>query len=166
MQVSLRLDNTQAGAIATATMVGYLLLAVLGGALAARFGPRIIITAGLVLAGGSMLLTGLSDGFLSAAAWRALTGVGSGASNIPVMALMGAWFAHKRRGLAAGIAVSGSAAGLIFVGPLVPQVLSSYGGEGWRVCWFIFGSITLAVAVICALFPRPAFRQRHAAPGG
>jgi len=154
MQDALGLDNTEAGGIATATMVGYLLLAVLGGALSARYGPRIVITAGLALAGGSMMLTGLSDGFFAAAAWRALTGVGSGASNIPVMALMAAWFVHKRRGLAAGIAVSGSAAGLIFVGPLVPRVLSSYGEEGWRVCWFIFGGITLAVVVICAFFLR------------
>jgi len=154
MQASLGMDNTQAGAIATATMVGYLLLAALGGALAARYGSRIVITAGLVLAGGSMLLTGLADGFFAAAVWRALTGVGSGASNIPVMALMSAWFAHKRRGLAAGIVVTGSAAGLILVGPLVPRVLSSYGADGWRVCWLIFGVVTLAVAVMTAIFLR------------
>lgn len=154
MQIALGMDNTQAGAIATATMVGYLLLAVLGGALAARYGPRIVITAGLTVAGGSMLLTGLADGFFSAAVWRALTGVGSGASNIPIMALMVAWFAHKRRGLAAGIVVTGSAAGLIFVGPLVPRLLSVYGADGWRVCWYIFGVVTLAVAVITAIFLR------------
>ncbi len=154
MQAALKMDNTEAGAIATATMLGYLFLSVIGGALAARYGPRAIITAGLALAGGSMLLTGLANGFLAALLWRGLTGIGSGASNIPMMALMAAWFAPRRRGLAVGITVTGSAAGLIFVGPLVPRVLSSYGADGWRVCWFIFGGITLTVAAASVLFLR------------
>ena len=94
-----------------------------------------------------MVLTGLANGFPEAAAWRVLTGIGSGASNVPVMALLASWFATKRRGLASGIAVAGSALGLIFAGALVPRVLSAYGDDGWRTCWFIFGGVTLLLAV-------------------
>lgn len=147
MQEDLGMDNTQAGVLGTANLVGYLALSMIGGALAARYGPRVVITVGLAVAGGSMLLTGLADGFLPAAAWRALTGVGSGASNIPVMGLLAAWFASRRRGLASGIVVAGSSVGLIFVGLLVPRILSVYGEGGWRICWFIFGGITLLLAV-------------------
>ena len=146
MQVGLGMDNTQAGVLATANLVGYLALSVIGGALAARYGPRAVITAGLALAGVGMLLTGLANGFLPAAAWRALTGIGSGASNVPVMGLMAAWFATRRRGLASGIAVAGSSVALIFVGPLVPRILSAYGESGWRICWFLFGGVTLLLA--------------------
>jgi MFS family permease len=147
MQVDLGMENTQAGMLATANLAGYVALCMVGGALAARYGPRKVITAGLALAGVGMLLTGLANGFLQAAAWRALTGLGSGASNVPAMGLVASWFATRRRGLASGIAVAGSSLGLIFVGPLVPRLLSVYGESGWRICWFIFGGITLLVAL-------------------
>ncbi|MEW6034309.1 MAG: MFS transporter [Chloroflexota bacterium] len=148
MQVGLDMENTSAGVLATANLAGYLVLSITGGALAARYGPRAVIAAGLLVAGAGMVLTGLASSFLSVAALRALTGIGSGASNIPVMGLLAAWFASRRRGLAAGIAVSGSSLGLIFVGPLVPRVLALYGDAGWRVCWLIFGGVALLLAAV------------------
>jgi len=148
MQEGLGIDNAQTGALATANLIGYLALAVIGGVVAARYGPRVVIAAGLALAGGGMLLTGLATGFPDAAAWRVLTGIGSGASNVPVMGLLAAWFSTKRRGLASGIAVAGSALGLIFAGAVVPRILAAYGDDGWRTCWFIFGGVTLLLAVV------------------
>jgi len=154
MQVGLEMNNTQAGALATANLVGYLALSVIGGAMAARYGPRTVIGVGLAVAGVGMLLTGLANGFYGAAMWRGLTGVGSGASNVPVMALLAAWFARRRRGLAAGIAVAGSSLGLMFVGPIAPRILSAYGENGWRVCWFVFGGVALLLAVASLLILR------------
>ena len=147
MQEGLGMDNTLAGVLATANLVGYLALSAIGGALAARYGPRKVISVGLALAGVGMLLTGLANSLLPAVIWRALTGIGSGASNVSVMGMLAAWFATRRRGLASGIVVAGSSVGLIFVGPLVPRVLSAYGEGGWRVCWLIFGGLTLLLAV-------------------
>ncbi len=154
MQDGLGIDNAQTGAIATANLAGYLAMAVIGGVVAARYGPRVVIAAGLAVAGAGMLLTGLAAGFPDAAAWRVLTGIGSGASNVPAMALLPAWFAARRRGLASGIAVAGSALGLIFAGAVVPRVLSAYGDDGWRTCWFIFGGVTLLLAVGAFVFLR------------
>jgi MFS family permease len=154
MQDGLSMDNTQAGVLATANLVGYLALSVIGGALASRFGPRAVITAGLAVAGAAMILTGLTHSLLGAAIWRALTGVGSGASNVPVMGLMAAWFGLRRRGLASGIAVAGSSLALILLGPIVPRLLSAYGENGWRICWFGFGVITLLMATLGLLFLR------------
>jgi MFS family permease len=154
MQVGLDIDNTQTGALATANLVGYLIFAVIGGAAASRYGPRAVIAAGLALAGGAMLLTGLANGFLTAAVWRAVTGIGSGASNVPVMGLLASWFAIRRRGLASGVAVAGSALALILVGWLVPLVLDIYGENGWRMSWFIFGGVTLVLAVGALLLLR------------
>lgn len=146
MQEGLKLSNTQAGMLATANLIGYLVLSAIGGALAAQYGPRVVIALGLMVIGVSMLLTGLANTFLSAAVCRVLTGIGSGASNVAAMGLMTAWFAVKRRGFATGIAVAGSSIALIFVGPLVPRVISVYGANGWRVCWFIFGALSLTLA--------------------
>jgi len=148
MMDGLDMDNTQAGELATANLIGYLALALIGGALASRFGPRVVIAGGLALAGASMVFTGMVGGVLDAALWRAVTGVGSGASNVPVMGLLAAWFAVRRRGLATGVAVAGSSVALIVLGPTVPRVLAALGDEGWRACWFGFGALTLLLAVM------------------
>ena len=158
MQAGLGMDNTQAGGLATANLVGYLALSVIGGALASRYGPRAVIAVGLAMAGLGMVLTGLAQGFFLTALWRTMTGVGSGASNVPVMALLAAWFAPRRRGLASGVAVAGSSVALILLGPTTPRLLAYYGESGWRVCWVIFGGATLllAVASLLLLRNRPA----------
>jgi sugar phosphate permease len=154
MQEGLGMDNRLGGALATANLVGYLLFSVVGGMLAARFGPRRVIASGLTLAAVSMIMTGMAQSVTVAAVWFALAGIGSGASNVPVMGLMAAWFAPHRRGLATGIAVAGSSLGIILVGPLVPRIFAAYSGDGWRVCWFIFGGITLAMAIGAAVILR------------
>lgn len=154
MQAALDLDNTQAGALATANLVGYLAMTVIGGALASHVGPRIVIALGLAVAALGMLLTGLAETFGAALGWRALTGIGSGASNVPVMALLSAWFVQRRRGLAAGIGVTGSSLALILLGPLVPRLLADHGEDGWRLCWFGFAGLTLLIAILALLVLR------------
>jgi len=166
MQQGLGIANTEAGALATANLVGYLLLSAVGGALAARFGPRTVISVGLALAGFGMLMTGFAQGFLMVALWRGLTGVGSGASNVPVMGLMSSWFGKRKRGFAAGIATSGSSLGLILLGPTVPRLLAVFGDRGWRACWFLFGVVTLLVAVIAVVLLRNHPSEKGTKPLG
>ncbi|MFH1885433.1 MAG: MFS transporter [Pseudomonadota bacterium] len=166
MQRGLGMDNTQAGVLATANLVGYLVFSVLGGALASRFGPRKVIFAGLSTAGLGMVLTGLAPDAFWAGVWRLVTGLGSGASNVPVMGLMAAWFAGSRRGFAAGVAVSGSSLALILLGPLVPRLLTATGPDGWRLCWEIFGAAALGLAILSFLVLRDNPGQRGAKPLG
>ncbi|MBT4512345.1 MAG: YbfB/YjiJ family MFS transporter, partial [Chloroflexi bacterium] len=82
MQKGLGMDNTFGGALATANLIGYLLFAVAGGVLAARFGPRRVIASGLTVAAISMFMTGMAHSIAEAAIWFALAGIGSGASNV------------------------------------------------------------------------------------
>ena len=154
MQISIGMNNAQAGMLATANLIGYLALSFIGGALASRFGPRLVITLGLGLAAFGMIMTGLSNGFLSASIWRALTGIGSGASNVPVMGLMSAWFGQRRRGLAAGIVASGSSVALIVLGLVIPRILTGYTESGWRVSWFGYGGLTFLLAILGAILLR------------
>lgn len=158
MQLGLGMDNTAGGVLATANLIGYLLLSALGGALASHFGPRRVIAAGLAIAAVGMVLTGLSNSNAEAALWRAVTGIGSGASNVPVMGLVAGWFALRRRGLAAGLTASGSSVALIVLGATVPAVLSAYAEQGWRACWLFFGGATLVLALMAyaILRNRPA----------
>ena len=166
MQKGLSLDNTQAGTLATFNLIGYVTLAAIGGALAARFGPRIVITVGLVIAGAGMFMTGLAGSFMVAVAWRTVTGIGSGASNVPAMGLLSSWFGPRRRGMASGVAVAGSSIALIVLGPLIPFVIASYQNNGWRVSWFVLSIMTLIVAITGYLLLRNRPAEKGLKPLG
>jgi sugar phosphate permease len=154
MQTGLGMQNTGAGLLASANLAGYLIFCVVGGALASHFGPRRVVSVALVVIALSLAMTGLSGSFREAAFWRGITGLGSGAANVPAMGLVAGWFAVRRRGLAAGIGVAGSSVGLIVLGPTVPRVMAAYGAEGWRVCWYGFAGLALIVAALAALLLR------------
>ncbi len=148
MQTALGLTNTQTGELATGNFIGYLVLAVIGGFIASRYGPRRVIGLSMLFVGVTMVLTGLTNSFQEALVGRVLTGVGSGGSNVPAMALLPGWFAGRRRGLATGIAVGGSSLALMIIGPVVPRILDGFGEDGWRYSWFILGAFVLLLGIL------------------
>ncbi len=154
MQDSLKLSNTQTGELQTLNLVGYLLTVVFAGMLAARYGPRIVISVSLLLVSLSMIFTGLVPAFGSACIARFFAGVGGAGSNVPAMGLISSWFGTRRRGLASGIGVSGSSIGLIVTGPLIPAILQICGPDGWRVSWYVLGAMSFAACVLCTMFLR------------
>lgn len=164
MKEGLGLTDSQAGDLATGNMIGYLVMAVTCGYLASRFGPRIVTTIFMCIISGSMILTGMAPNFQVALLGRLLTGVGSGGTNVPVMGLMPAWFSAKRRGLATGMAVSGSSFGMVITGFLVPKILSRYGDVGWRYSWFSLAGLAILIAVIGYVILRNHPRDKGLAP--
>jgi len=166
MLEGLGLTDSQAGDLATANMIGYLVMAVTCGYLASRFGPRIVITIFMLIISGSMILTGVAPNFQVALLGRLLTGVGSGGTNVPVMGLVPAWFSAKRRGLATGMAVSGSSFGLFITGLLVPAILGRYGAVGWRYSWFCLAGFAFVIAVLGYLILRNHPRDKGLSPVG
>jgi MFS family permease len=148
MKDGLKFDYEQLGLLASGNLAGYLIMALIGGLLAARFGTRIVITLALFLLGITLVLTGFAYSFEYALAMRFLTGVGNAASYVPAMALGSAWFAMKRRGFATGIVSGGIGAGTLISGLLVPPIVSAYGLEGWRYAWYFLGAIALVIAVV------------------
>jgi MFS family permease len=154
MKDGLHFTYTQLGLIGTGNFIGYLFMALVGGALAARFGSRLTITLGLVFMGMTMFLTGLAQDFKMAFFMRLLTGLGHGAAYIPAMALGSAWFATRRRGLATGIVTAGTGIGTVIASLVIPIILKSQGVEGWRYTWYLLGGAMLIIAVLVGLFVR------------
>jgi nitrate/nitrite transporter NarK len=134
---------------------------VLCGLLASRVGPRPVISIALFAAAAAMLLTGWASSFPAALAARILTGIASGGANVPAMGLVSSWFSSRRRGLATGIAVSGSSFGLLITGLAVPAILLRAGPSGWRAAWFSLAAGALLIAIVCSVFLRnsPAARR-------
>ena len=166
MKEALSLTYSQMGWIGTGNFIGYLIFSFLGGYLATRVGPRRVISVSLVLVAISLVLTGLADSFEFALAMRTLTGAGSAGSNVPIMALASAWFASKRRGMATGILVSGSSIALLLLGPLIPKILESFPGSGWRVCWYTLGGLTVLIALLNYLLIRNRPEEKNLQPVG
>ncbi len=154
MRAGLDVNYAQMGLLATGNFVGYLLMAVIGGLLAARFGTRVVIALALVLMGISMIMTGLAETLGFAFAMRLMTGLGNGASYVPAMALGSAWFAVERRGLATGIVSAGIGGGTMIAGKVVPIIVAAYGTEGWRFAWYYLGGAVLVIAAIAAILIR------------
>ncbi len=154
MQDGLHLDSASAGALASWNFGGYTLMAAASGLLAYRFGPRLVVSIGSLVAALGMLFTGLSGGMVSASAGRLLTGLGSGAVLVPSVALMSSWFDTRRRGMACGVVASGPALAMVISGPVVPLVIGAGGAAGWRYAWYLFAALTLAVGILTLVVQR------------
>ncbi|MBN1629461.1 MAG: MFS transporter, partial [Thermoleophilia bacterium] len=166
MQKALDITSAAAGSLASWNLAGYVISAAVGGILASRFGPRLVVTLGSIIAAAGMLITGISEGMVAASAGRFLTGVGAGTVLVPSVALMSAWFDVRRRGMASGIVSSGASLALVIAGPVVPRIIESGGGDGWRMAWYFFAALTLAMGVLTFIVQRNRpYRAPHALAG-
>jgi MFS family permease len=156
MASSLKLSYSQIGFISTGNFVGYLVAVLFCGQIAGRIGSRRLIAAALVVIGASMALISRSGGFSAVLILYFITGLGSGASNVPVMGLITAWFDRTIRGKAAGFVVIGSGFAIILSGKLIPFVNRLTGPEGWRTNWLILSGSVFIIAAIGYFF----FRNR------
>jgi MFS family permease len=158
MKEGLGLTYGQLGLLGTGNLIGYLFLSLLGGYWASRYGTKMVVILSLSLMTAALMLTGLAGGFYGILAARIFTGVGSAGANVPIMGLPSAWFSTRRRGLAAGIMVSGSGLGVLVTGIFLPGVIKAYGADGWRWAWYCLAALSLAVTLICMwlLKDRPA----------
>lgn len=152
MASSLNLSYAQMGYISTCNFIGYLAAVLFCGRIAGRIGSQRLIVAALILISASMALISRSSGFLAILILYMITGIGSGAVNVPVMGLITSWFDRTIRGRAAGFVVIGSGFAIIISGKLIPFINKLVGPEGWRMSWLILSGTIAAIALIGHLF--------------
>ncbi len=145
----LNLSDTQWGYVVSAFALGYAFFQTPTGAIADRFGPRILLSSVVVLWSIFTGLTGLVRGFFSLFAVRFLFGAGE-AGAFPGMArAVFSWIPMSERGLAQSINFSGSRLGAAFAMPLVTWLLVTTGwrnmflilmviGFIWTVFWYLW----------------------------
>ncbi len=154
MASTLKLSYSQIGFISTGNFIGYLASVLFCGHVARRIGSRRLIAIALVIIGVSMALISRAGSFVAILTLYFVTGIGSGAANVPVMGLITAWFDRTIRGRAAGFVVIGSGFAIIISGKLIPFVNRLIGPEGWRTNWLILAGIVLAIAYISYFYLR------------
>jgi sugar phosphate permease len=154
MKDGLNFNYTQLGLLGTGNFIGYLIMAIIGGLLAARFGARMVIAVALLMMGATLILTGISDSFGFAFSMRLLTGLGNGAAFVPAMALGSIWFAPHKRGFATGIVTAGIGAGTLISGLVIPPILVAFENDGWRYSWYFLGTAVLVIGGVVWIFIR------------
>ncbi|MFQ5691475.1 MAG: nitrate/nitrite transporter [Nitrospinota bacterium] len=153
MRDGLGLQNTEMGLLGTIGFIGYLAAAIPGGALAARFGPRLIISLALLVCGSGLALLGLTHDLRWSALLMAWVGIGSAVGNASAFGFASAWFAGRSRGIATGVTLGGPGVGMVAVGAGVPFILARY-GAGWRWAWFYCGIVTALLGLLVWVFVR------------
>jgi MFS family permease len=154
MASTLKLSYSEIGFISTGNFVGYLLSVLFCGHVARKIGSRRLIVIALVVIGASMALISRAGSFAAILVLYFITGMGSGAANVPVMGLITAWFDRTVRGRAAGFVVIGSGFAIIISGKLIPFVNRVVGPEGWRTNWLILAAVVTVIAAVGHLFLR------------
>jgi predicted MFS family arabinose efflux permease len=160
IQRDLALSDAQAGSLASAFMVVYMLAALPIGYVADRWGRPFWISAGLGLWSLATAASGLARGFAGIFAARAAVGIGESCYGAVSPAFVAEHFPPERRGrilayFSAAIPV-GSALGYILGGAL---------GQawGWRQAFFAVGLPGLALMLLCLRLKEPP-RASSSAP--
>lgn len=150
---SLEQDFDLTRALTSGIFSVYMLLgsvfALVGGWMADRYGPRIVLLImggftflGLVLSSQVVTLWHL---FLS---YSLLVGIGTGPTYVVATSIATRWF-QKRRGLALAIVTCGVGLGSILLAPVAAYLIENY---DWRFSFIIIGLIALVIMIPCSLF--------------
>ena len=157
------LSLEQAGILVACPTAGLLLTLVAWGAAADRWGERLVLGAGLALAGTLLVVGATVHG--TAALGACL--VAAGAAGASVYAASGrlilGWFPARQRGLAMGIRQSAQPLGVAVAALALPSI----GAHGRAPALAFLGTFCLAAAVLVAAVVRdPARPPRQAGPQG
>jgi len=166
MGQGLALSYSEMGLIGTANFTGYLFAVLFCGALVDRLGYRRLITLALFLIGTTLILIGQSSSFAAILLLYGLTGMGSGAANVPMVSLISHWFDKSQRGRATGFVVIGSGFAILLSGKLIPLLNRLGGAEGWRLSWLVLGAVILAIALLCLAILRNNPAEKGLLPYG
>jgi len=119
------------------------------GAFIVRFGARVAILTGSLLAATALALMSITSAVWQLYAFVILLGWGFGLGTmLPMQQLIGNWFV-SRRSLFLGLVLSGAGLGGLVIAPLTSGLTSVLGS--WRPVWLVLASLLLLPALL-ALF--------------
>jgi len=134
-----RLTDVQLGKVFSALVAGYALFQTLGGHLADRYGPRRVLTAGVVWWGIFTALTALVPADITGALLlfvlvRFLLGAGEAVIYPAANQFVARWIPVRERGIANGWIFAGVGAGAGLTPPLVTYLMIRF---GWRSSFWV-----------------------------
>lgn len=149
MKDSLTLSYKQAGMLATTISIGYLLMVIFVGILAAKWGAKKLVIFGTSLVAGGLFLLSFVQNYAVTLAAMAVLGIGTAFTYTPLITILVGWFPRKR-GMMIGFLVSGLGLGTLISSALIPFFTTWFGTSGWRYLWFFYGLLSI-ISIIIAL---------------
>ncbi|MGA9978038.1 MAG: MFS transporter [Candidatus Sulfotelmatobacter sp.] len=139
------LTDVQLGYVLSALVAGYALFQTVGGHLADRYGPRRVLTGGVVWWGIFSALTALVPANISGALWlfvavRFLLGTGEAVIYPAANKFVASWIPVRERGIANGWIFAGVGAGAGLTPPLITYLMIHY---GWRSSFWVCAAVGL-----------------------
>lgn len=149
------IDNTRLGWVFSAFLIGYAVFQIPSGMLATRFGPRRVLTLGVLWWGAFTILTalappGMRGALLVLIAVRFALGAGEATMYPATNQFVERWFPTQERGKANGLIFGGIGIGSGLTPPLVTVIILHY---GWRASFWIsacIGAVAGAVWYVIA----------------
>ena len=130
-----------------------------------RFGPRLLISVGAIMSGGSRVLAALSDNLWALyLTYGVIGGFGTGIIYVGIIGLMVRWF-PDRRGLAAGLAAAGYGFGAIFTSFPIDSMIKSSGYAHTLLVWGIIQGVVGVIAAQGLRLPPENYQAPSAAIG-
>lgn len=150
------LSDVQLGKVFSALLVGYALFQTIGGRLADRFGPRRVLTAGVLWWGIFTALTALVPAQIAGALFlfmgvRFLLGAGEAVIYPGGNRFIACWIPMGERGIANGWIFAGVGAGAGLTPPLITYIMIHY---GWRTSFWICAIIGTLAGLVWFLAAR------------
>lgn len=140
IRADLDLSATSYGALAASFYFAYAFCQLPAGALADRFGGKLVLGIGALLWSVSTLLTGFVQGFMGLFVLRLLLGIGESVAFTTTSKIIASNVPRKQMGLANGVIGFGYLVGPA-VGTLLGGVMMAH--WGWRVTFIVFGAVSL-----------------------
>ena len=120
--------NSQKSLPYSVAVVVFSLMTMVGAKLLGKFGPRVVITMGGILAGGGVILSSMSTSpWIFTFTFGVLLGSGIGFVYASASPAALRWFPASKTGLISGIVVSGLGLGSAWVAPLARTLINSIG---------------------------------------
>ena len=147
---SYHLSNVQLGKVFSAMLVGYALFQTIGGRLADRYGPRLVLAGGVAWWGIFTALTALVPGNIAGAIYvfvavRFLLGAGEAVIYPSANQFIARWIPTSERGIANGWIFAGVGAGAGLGSLLITQIMVRY---GWRSSFWVCSIIGFAAGAV------------------
>ena len=155
--------QTDAAALGFMSSMYFYLYAVeqpLVGYLSDRLGPKRVVVLWSLIAALGCVVFGLAPSIGWAAVGRALIGFGVGGVYVPGLKAISQWFSRKDLGTMTGMLIGSGNLGAIAATTPLAWMAATW---GWRSTFFVFGGLTVVLALIGLFFVRD-YVDREALP--
>lgn len=156
IQTEFGFSTVELGWVFSAFVIGYALFQAPGGRLADRFGPRLVLTLGVLWWGvfttvTALLPAGIGHALVLMILIRFVLGLGEAVVYPASNRLVAAWIPSQERGIANGLIFAGVGFGAGVTPPLITFILLNW---GWRWSFYACAIIGTAAGVVWYLLAR------------